>query len=99
MAKGSRRSSPRPPVAAAVFSEPIVAATSTPWLQLRDSNTSGTVVARRPPKRNAEMGTPAGSCHSGAMDGHCEAGTQKREFGWAAGVPDAGVHDWLRQSV
>ena len=64
-----------------------------------DSNTSGTVVARRPPNRNAEIGTPAGSCHSGAIDGHCAAGTQNREFGCAAGRPAAGVHDLPRQSV
>src|SRR5215212_11325083 len=94
IANGSRRSSPRPPKAAAVFSEPMVAATSTPCCHECDSNTSGTVVARRPPNRNAEIGTPFGSCHSGAIDGTCAAGAQKREFGCAAGV-DAldGVHD------
>ena len=37
------------------------------------------------------MGTPAGSCHSAAMAGSWEAGTVKRELGWAAGVSDAGV--------
>src|SRR5436190_19647419 len=72
---------------------------NTPWRQLRASNTSGTVVARRPPNRNAEIGTPFGSSHSGAIDGHCDAGTQKRELGWAAGPSDAGVHDWPFQSV
>ena len=56
-------------------------------------------MARRPPKRNAEIGTPAGSCHSGAIDGHCDAGTQKRELGCAAGVSDSGVHDCPFQSV
>src|SRR5215831_7747705 len=94
IAKGSCRSSPSPPTAAAVFSEPIDAATSTPWFQSRDSNTSGTVVARRPPKRKAEIGTPFGSSHSGAIEGHCDAGTQNRELGCAAGRPDSGVHDW-----
>src|SRR5438067_395621 len=100
MANGSRRSSPTPPVAAAVFSEPMVAATSTPCCHECDSNTSGTVVARRPPKRNAEIGTPFGSCHSGAIDGHCDAGTQKRELGCAAGWDESpGVHDCPFQSV
>src|SRR6201995_1432310 len=73
--------------------------TSTPCCHECDSNTSGTVVARRPPNRNAEIGTPSGSCHSGAIDGHCEAATVKREFGCAAGGPVAGVHDWPFQSV
>src|SRR5215510_3813044 len=77
----------------------MVAATSTPCCHECDSNTRGTVVARRPPKRNAEIGTPFGSSHSGAMTGHCDAGTQNREFGWAAGVSDAGVHSLRRQSV
>src|SRR4051794_31323596 len=99
IANGSRRSSPSPPAAAAVFSEPIVAATSTPCCHERDSKTRGTVVARRPPNRNAEMGTPFGSSHSGAIDGTCDAGEQKRELGCAAGVPDSGVHDWPFQSV
>src|SRR3954453_21762413 len=99
IAKGSRRRAPRAPVAAAVFSDPMVAATSTPCCHECDSNTSGTVVARRPPKRNAEIGTPFGSSHSGAIDGTCEAGEQNREFGWAATVLDSGVHDWPFQSV
>src|SRR6185436_8003116 len=99
IANGSRRSSPSPPNAAAVFSEPMVAATSTPCCHDCDSNTSGTVVARRPPKRKAEIGTPFGSSHSGAIDGHCDAGTQKRELGCAAGPSDSGVHGWPFQSV
>src|ERR1700712_3599443 len=77
----------------------MVAATSTPCCQECDSNTSGTVVARRPPKRNAEIGTPFGSCHSGAIDGTCEAGEQKRELGGAAVPSDSGGHDWPFQSV
>src|SRR4051795_13064977 len=77
----------------------MVAATSTPCCHERASNTSGTWVARRPPKRNAEIGTPLGSSHSGAIDGHCDAGTQKRELGCAAGTSDSGVHDWPFQSV
>ena len=72
---------------------------NTPWRQLRASNTSGTVVARRPPNRNAEIGTPFGSSHSGAITGHCDAGTQNREFGCAAGASASGVQSLRRQSV
>ena len=32
------------------------------------------MVARRPPNRNASIGTPSGSSHSGAIDGHWAAG-------------------------
>ena len=39
----------------------------------------------------ASIGTPAGSSHSEAIAGSCAAGTVKRAFGWAAGVPDPGV--------
>lgn len=45
------------------------------------------------------MGTPAGSSHSGAIDGHCDAGVVNRAFGWAAGVSDAGVQGSPLQSV
>ena len=47
----------------------------------------------------AEIGTPAGSSHSGAIDGHCEAATVNRALGWAAGVPDSGVQSWPFQSM
>ena len=47
----------------------------------------------------AEIGTPAGSSHSGAIDGHWLAGAVKRAFGCAAGVSDSGVHSLPRQSV
>src|ERR1700704_4737758 len=57
----------------------------TPCRQSRDSYTSGTVVARRPPNSTAEIGTPFGSSHSSAITGHCDAGAQKRELGWVAG--------------
>ncbi|SKG71265.1 Uncharacterised protein [Mycobacteroides abscessus subsp. bolletii] len=60
---------------------------------------SGTVEARRPPKKMAEMGTPVGSSHSGATVGHCAMGVQYREFGCAAGSVDSGVHCWPRQSI
>ena len=55
--------------------------------------------ARRPPKRIAEIGTPAGSCHSGAIDGHCAAGVVKRAFGCAAGRVSAGVQASPCQSI
>ncbi len=57
------------------------------------------MVARRPPKSTAEIGTPFGSSHSSAITGHCDAGAQNREFGCAAGVSDAGVQSWRFQSV
>src|SRR3954454_6497865 len=63
------------------------------------SVTRGTLVARRPPKRIAEMGTPFGSSHSGAIEGHCDAGAVNRALGWAAGVPDAGVQSLPFQST
>ncbi len=99
MANGSRRSSPTLPSAAAVFSEATLAPRKTPCCQSKDSVTSGTAEARRPPKRIAEIGTPLGSSHSGAMIGHCPAGTVKRALGWAAGVPDSGVQSLPFQSV
>src|SRR3954454_12594563 len=66
---------------------------NTPCRQLYASVTSGTVVARRPPKRIAEIGTPAGSSHSGATDGTCDNGAVKRLFGGALGLPG-----WADQS-
>ena len=71
MAIGSRRTTPTAPVAAAVVSEESVAPMKTPWVQLRDWYTSGTVVLRRPPKRIAAIGTPLGSSYSAAIIGHC----------------------------
>src|SRR5215471_11574142 len=53
------------------------------------------VVARRPPKIMALIGTPSGSSHAGSMVGHCEAGEVKRAFGCAAflpALPISGVH-------
>src|ERR1051326_7503681 len=54
------------------------------------------VVARRPPKMIALMGTPFGFSQSGSIVGHCEAGAVKRAFGCAAFAPVsfaiAGVH-------
>src|SRR3954468_18289884 len=99
MAIGSKRSLPTSPAAAAVVSTDIVAPRNTPCSQSKDSVTSGTTVARRPPNRNAEIGTPSGSSHSGAIDGHCAAGVVKRALGWAAGSSDSGVHSWPFQSI
>src|SRR5271155_773925 len=45
------------------------------------------VLARRPPKRIAEMGTPAGFSQSSSMLGHWLAGAVKRPLGCAAGLP------------
>src|SRR5438067_10293321 len=99
MAKGSRRSLPTAPAAAAVVSEAMIDPRNTPCSQSKDWWMSGTVVDRRPPTRMAEMGTPAGSSHSGAIAGSWAAGAVKRALGWAAGVSDAGVQSLPFQSV
>src|SRR5437899_8225379 len=56
-------------------------------------------VERRPPSSSASLGTPFGSSHSGAIDGHCAAGVVKRAFGCAAGLSDAGVQSAPSQSI
>src|SRR6185369_5498154 len=56
-------------------------------------------LARRPPKINADIGTPSGSSHAGSSEGHCDAGAVKRAFGCAALRPLLGVHSWPCQSV
>src|SRR5215218_6051497 len=99
IANGSKRSWPTSPAAAAVVSDDIVAPRNTPCSQSNASRTSGTAVARRPPNRKASIGTPAGSCQSGAIDGTCAAGTVKRAFGWAAGWPASGVQSLPCQSI
>src|SRR5690348_999279 len=48
---------------------------------------SGIVLARRPPKMMALIGTPVGSSHAESMVGHCFAGAVKRELGCAAFAP------------
>ena len=58
IANGSRRSLPTAPVAAAVVSDAIVAPRNTPCSQSNASYTSGTTLERRPPSRNASIGTP-----------------------------------------
>src|ERR1700693_4565048 len=61
------------------------------------------VVARRPPKIKALIGTPLGSSQAGSMVGHCDAGAVKRELGCAAFAPVSlaicGVQRLPRQSV
>src|SRR5260370_42099949 len=60
------------------------------------------VVARRPPKIIALIGTPFGFSQSGSIVGHCEAGAVKRAFGCAAFAPVcfpiSGVHLFPCQS-
>src|SRR3984957_7889466 len=85
IAIGSRRTMPTFPVAAAVVSLAIVAPTNTPCCQSNDSYTSGATPPRRPPKINAEIGTPSGASHFGEMLGDWCAGTVYRAFGCAAG--------------
>src|SRR5882672_6764255 len=99
MAMGSRRTTPTFPVAAAVVSEPMVAAAYTPESQSNVSATSGTVSERRPPKTNAEIGTPCGSSQAESIEGHCDAGTVKRALGCAAFLPLSGVHSLPCQSM
>src|SRR5579875_2465473 len=91
MAKGSRRSLPTAPAAAAVVSEAMMEPRNTPCRQLNASVISDTTLERRPPKRMAEMGTPLGSSHSLAIAGSWDAGTVKRALGWEAVVVDSGV--------
>ena len=95
---GSRRMAACPS-AAAVASDPMVAARYTPCGQSKDWNTSGKVVLRRPPKMKAPMGTPLGSSQAGSRLGHWVAGAVKRELGWAAGVLLSGVQSLPRQSM
>src|SRR5262245_2640014 len=99
MAIGSRRTTPTLPTAAAVVSEDSVAPMNTPCCQSRDSVTSGTVVARRPPNRIAEIGTPFGSSYSSAMIGHCLIGVQNRLFGCELVSSESGVQSRPFQSV
>src|SRR5437870_6681162 len=60
------------------------------------------VVARRPPKIIASMGTPFGFSQLGSIVGHCEAGAVKRALGCAAFAPVSfaisGVHLFPCQS-
>src|SRR5215510_3723497 len=89
MAMGSRRTTPTCPVMAAVVSVLMAAPRKTPCCQPKLSKTIGMTLVRREPKMNPEMGTPCGSSQFGAIDGHWQHGTVKRELGCAAGVPPA----------
>src|SRR6202040_1426563 len=99
IAKGSRRRLPTAPVAAAVVSEAMIEPRNTPCRQPLDGKTRETTEPRRPPKRMALIGTPAGSSHSGAIAGSWAAGAVKRALGCAAVVPDSGVQSLPFQSV
>src|SRR5262245_48818661 len=70
-----------------------------PCCHEKASLTRGTTLARRPPNRTAEIGTPAGFSHSDEITGHCRAGVVKRAFGCAALRPFPGVHGRRNQSV
>src|SRR5882672_4335276 len=63
----------------------------------------GMVLARRPPKMIALMGTPSGSSQAESIVGHCDAGAVNRALGWAALRPvfeaSSGVQWWPCQSV
>src|SRR3954463_9650937 len=99
IAIGSKRSLPTAPAWAAVVSLAMIEPRNTPCSQSNAWVTSGTVVRRRPPNRIALIGTPAGSSHSGAMHGHCDAGAVNRALGCAAGVSVSGVQVLPFQSV
>src|SRR5512138_2659107 len=99
MAIGSRRTPSFRPWAAAVVSEPIVAARYTPWTQLKDWSTSGIVVERRPPKMSAEIGTPFGSWAKRESAGLFDIGAVKRLFGCAAFSLDPFLQGWPFQSI
>src|SRR5690349_2014921 len=99
IAIGSKRSAPTSPACAAVVSEAMIEPRNTPCSQSSASCTSGTTEARRPPNRIASIGTPAGSSHSGAIDGHWAAGVVKRALGWAAGASASGVQSLPCQST
>src|SRR6266700_3377554 len=97
IAIGSRRSGGKPASAAAVASDPIVAALYTPCDQLKAWKTSGMSPLIRPPKMKPAIGTPLGSSQCSSSDGQRVSGVVKREFGCAAGTPDAGVQSFPRQ--
>src|SRR5207253_1932885 len=95
----SETSVPTAPAAAAVVSLLMIEPRNVPCCHDSASLTSGTVVARRPPNRIAEIGTPLGFSHSGEITGHWRAGVVKRALGCAALRPLAGVQGRRSQSV
>src|SRR5579859_7794142 len=99
IANGSRRTTPTLPAAAAVVSLPRVAPKKTPFIQLNACITRGMVVARRPPKTIALMGTPSGSSANLLSAGLFVEGDVKREFGCAAFSGDPFFHGLPTQSV
>ena len=66
-------------------SEDIVEPRKTPCSQSRASYTSGTTVERRPPNSIASIGTPRGSSHSAAIDGHLGSGRREAGVGMGGG--------------
>ena len=78
--------------AAAVASDLRAAPSNTPCFQSKASKTRGTPRGLRPPKMMPEMGTPSGSSQLGWMVGHCWAGTQNLELGWAALPSSPNIH-------
>src|SRR5437667_1949 len=70
----------------------MLAPTYTPCVQSNAWNTSGIVLARRPPKMIALTGTPFGSSASGASAGLLRIGAVKRLFGCAAFSFESDVH-------
>src|SRR5258708_6254242 len=99
IAKGSRRTTPTLPAAAAVVSLPSVAPKKTPFIQLNACMTSGIVVARRPPKTIALIGTPSGSSANLLRAGLLVDGDVKRELGCAAFSVDPLFQGLPTQSV
>src|SRR2546430_17679457 len=99
MAIGARLTTPTFPVAAAVVSEPIVAAKSTPESQSSASATSGTVSERRPPNTKADIRTPYGFSQSESIEGHCDAGTVNISLGCAAFLLQPRAHCFYCQSI
>src|SRR5215475_9167232 len=77
----------------------MVAPRYTPCAQFSDSSTSGIVVARRPPKMIAEIGTPWGSFALGESTGLLIMGVVKRLFGCAALASEPFFHGLPCQSI
>src|SRR5215210_9268688 len=77
----------------------MIAPMKTPCSQSNASVTSGTTAARRPPNRNASIGTPFGSSQSSEIDGLWSAGVVKRAFGCAAVASELGVQSSPSQSM